>query len=54
MKYKQAINFIFQFALATFLSYSESIKFQFSGEAGESFAVKVALGDFSLTEEFLI
>jgi hypothetical protein len=33
---------------------SESIEFQFSGEAGESFAVKVALGDFSITEEFLI
>jgi len=33
---------------------SESIEFQFSCEAGESFAVKVALGDFSITEKFLI
>jgi hypothetical protein len=33
---------------------SESIEFQFSGEPGESFSVKVALGDFSITEEFLL
>lgn len=33
---------------------SESIEFQFSGEPGESFSVKVSLGDFSITEEFLI
>lgn len=33
---------------------SESIEFQFSGEAGESFSVKVALGEFSITEEFLV
>jgi hypothetical protein len=33
---------------------SESIEFQFSGEPGESFSVKVALGNFSITEEFLL
>jgi hypothetical protein len=33
---------------------SESIEFQFSGEPGESFSIKVALGDFSVTEEFFI
>lgn len=33
---------------------SESLEFQFSGEPGESFGVKVALGDFSITETFLI
>jgi hypothetical protein len=33
---------------------SESIEFQFSGEPGESFSVKVALEDFSVTEAFLI
>jgi hypothetical protein len=33
---------------------SESIEFQFSCEAGESFTVKVALGEVSITEKFLI
>ncbi len=33
---------------------SESLEFQFSGQPGESFGVKVALGDFSITETFLI
>ncbi|MFB2970201.1 DUF1822 family protein [Aerosakkonema sp. BLCC-F183] len=33
---------------------SESLEFQFSGEPGESFGVKVAVGDFSITETFLI
>jgi hypothetical protein len=33
---------------------SESIEFHFSGELGESFSVKVALGEVSITEEFLI
>ncbi|MBD0346287.1 MAG: DUF1822 family protein [Coleofasciculus sp. Co-bin14] len=33
---------------------SESIEFQFSGELGESFSVKVALGEVSITQEFLI
>ncbi|HEY9668893.1 MAG TPA: DUF1822 family protein [Coleofasciculaceae cyanobacterium] len=33
---------------------SESIEFQFSGEPGESFSIRVALGDFSVTEEFFI
>lgn len=33
---------------------SESIEFQFSGEPGESFSVKLTLGDVSITEKFLI
>lgn len=33
---------------------TESIQLEFSGEPGESFGVKVALGDVSITEEFLI
>lgn len=33
---------------------TESIQLEFSGEAGESFGVKVALGEFSITEEFVI
>lgn len=33
---------------------TESIQLEFSGEPGESFGVKVALGEFSITEEFLI
>jgi hypothetical protein len=33
---------------------SEGLEFQFSGELGESFSVKVTLGDFSITQEFLI
>jgi hypothetical protein len=33
---------------------SESIEFQFSCEAGESFTVKVTLGEVSITEKFLI
>lgn len=33
---------------------SESIEFQFSGEPGERFSVKVALDDTSITETFLI
>lgn len=33
---------------------SESIEFQFSGEPGEGFSVKLALGDFSITETFFI
>lgn len=33
---------------------SESIEFQFSGEPGEGFSVKLALGDFSITEKFFI
>jgi hypothetical protein len=33
---------------------SESIEFQFSGEPGESFSVKVTLGNLSITQEFLI
>lgn len=33
---------------------SESLEFQFSGEPGEKFSVKVALGNFSITEEFVI
>jgi hypothetical protein len=33
---------------------SESIEFQFRGELGESFSVKVALGEVSITQEFLI
>lgn len=33
---------------------TESIQLEFSGEPGESFGVRVALGDVSITEEFLI
>ena len=33
---------------------SESIEFQFSGEPGESFSVRLALDDFSITEKFFI
>jgi len=33
---------------------SKSLEFQFSGEPGESFGVKVTLGDFSMTEKFII
>jgi Protein of unknown function (DUF1822) len=33
---------------------SESLEFQFSGEPGESFGIKVTLGDFSITENFII
>ncbi len=33
---------------------TESIQLEFSGELGESFGVKVALGEFSITEEFII
>lgn len=33
---------------------SESIEFQFSGEPGEGFSVKVALEDVSITETFII
>lgn len=33
---------------------TRSIKLKFSGEAGESFGIKVALGDVSITENFLI
>ena len=33
---------------------SKSLEFQFSGEPGESFGVKVTLGDFSITENFII
>ena len=33
---------------------SEGLEFQFSGELGESFSVKVTLSDFSITQEFLI
>ncbi len=33
---------------------SEGLEFQFSGEIGESFSVKVTLGEVSITQEFLI
>ena len=33
---------------------SESMEFQFSGESGESFSVKLVLGDTNMTENFLI
>ncbi len=33
---------------------SEGLEFKFSGELGESFSVKVTLGEVSITEEFLI
>lgn len=33
---------------------TENIQFEFSGEFGERFSVKLALGDFSITEPFLI
>ncbi len=33
---------------------SEGLEFQFSGELGESFSVKVTLGEVSITQEFLI
>jgi hypothetical protein len=33
---------------------SEGLEFQFSGEPGEQFSVKVVLGEVSVTEEFLI
>jgi hypothetical protein len=33
---------------------SEGLEFQFSGEPGESFSVKVTLGNLSITQEFLI
>jgi hypothetical protein len=33
---------------------SEGLEFQFSGEPGEQFSVKVALGEFSLIEQFII
>lgn len=33
---------------------SESLEFQFSGEPGEVFTIKVALGDTSVTEKFVI
>lgn len=33
---------------------SEGLEFQFSGELGESFSVKVTLGEVSITEKFLI
>lgn len=33
---------------------TENIKFEFSGELGEKFSIKVALGDFSITEPFLV
>jgi len=33
---------------------TRSIKLKFSGEAGESFGIKIALGDISITENFLI
>ncbi len=32
----------------------EGLKFEFSGEPGEGFGVKVALGEFSVTEKFFI
>jgi hypothetical protein len=33
---------------------TKSILLKFSGEAGENFGIKVALGDVSITENFLI
>lgn len=33
---------------------SKTIEFQFTGESGEHFGVKVAMDEFSITEEFLI
>lgn len=33
---------------------SEGLEFQFSGEPGEHFSVKVALGEFSIIEQFII
>jgi hypothetical protein len=33
---------------------TRSIKLKFSGETGESFGIKIALGDVSITENFLI
>lgn len=33
---------------------SEGLEFQFSGEPGEQFSVKVALGEFSIIEQFII
>jgi hypothetical protein len=30
------------------------IQLEFSGELGEQFSVKVSLGDFSITEDFMI
>jgi hypothetical protein len=33
---------------------SEGLEFQFRGEPGESFSVKVTLGNLSITQEFLI
>ena len=33
---------------------SEGLEFQFSGEEGEIFNVKVTLGEVSITEKFLI
>jgi len=33
---------------------TKNIQFEFSGETGENFSVKLALGDFSITETFVI
>ncbi|MEC4805829.1 MAG: DUF1822 family protein [Jaaginema sp. PMC 1079.18] len=33
---------------------SEGLEFQFTGEPGEQFSVKVALGEFSIIEQFVI
>jgi len=43
-----------QTAMQAAAGQSESLEFEFRGSAGEHFSVKVVLGEFSVTEEFVI